>query len=347
MNMLPERRRYSMTLKQEIQELLDRAEKIKHEEYQIVTGYAHDEDSKTSKWLNDVLLLSRHLPVDNPLKFQIEETYKLRRVDKKYPQMCSILRSLLDDKTLEENIMNQFQQVSAEAENALNEIIEHETDENYWPKRFNDMQRREQTIIRGLFGELQKNGLISVLYGCGLPTEIIVNADGYLYEQRKKQIIKPNPQPANASLQQLHKKYDVFLSHANEDKLSYVDELYSIFTALGIRIFYDKAVLEWGDNWKKRILSGTAPSEFAVIVISNNFFGREWTEKELNEFLQRQNETGEKIILPLLYDISIEDLKSHYPQLEDIQAIKSSDKSKEEIAILLAGQLIKRYKGVE
>lgn len=142
----------------------------------------------------------------------------------------------------------------------------------------------------------------------------------------------------------IHKQYDVFISHASSDKESYVDELAQVVKRLGINVFYDKDVLSWGDNWKKTILNGTADSEFAIIVISRNFFGREWTEKELNEFLNRQNEDGQKIILPLLHEISRMDLLDHYPALEEIQYISSRDYSKEGIAILLARELIKRYK---
>jgi hypothetical protein len=143
------------------------------------------------------------------------------------------------------------------------------------------------------------------------------------------------------------KAYDLFLSHANADKLSYVNDLYVIFSKLGIKIFYDKEELSWGDNWKEIILNGTAQSEFAVIVISQNFFGREWTERELNEFLNRQNASGQKIILPLLYNITFSELQDKYPALANIQAIQSEDKSKEEICILLAKELIKRLKGTQ
>ena len=91
-------------------------------------------------------------------------------------------------------------------------------------------------------------------------------------------------------------------------------------------------------------MDGTAQSEFAIIVISNQFFGREWAERELNEFLQQQNENGQKIILPLLHEISFDELKAHYPELEYIQSLKTSDHSKDAIAILLAKELIKRYR---
>lgn len=140
------------------------------------------------------------------------------------------------------------------------------------------------------------------------------------------------------------KQYDVFISHANKDKLDYVDALYQSLRKLGINIFYDSEVLSWGDNWKNVILDGTAKSEFAIIVISKQFFDREWTEKELSEFLARQNESGQKIILPLLYNITLDELKALYPDLVDLQVIRSEDISVGEIAVLLAKELIKRYR---
>ncbi len=139
-------------------------------------------------------------------------------------------------------------------------------------------------------------------------------------------------------------EYDVFLSHANIDKAEIVDELYISLQKLGVKIFYDKMSLEWGDKWKDRILEGTKKAEFAIIVISENFFDREWTEKELYEFLNRQNQNGQKLILPIIHNISNDDLRRKYPAVADIQAIDSKDYSCDEIALLFARQLIQRLK---
>lgn len=141
--------------------------------------------------------------------------------------------------------------------------------------------------------------------------------------------------------------YDVFLSHANKDKLDIVDELNSSLEKLGIKIFYDKKSLEWGDKWKERIIDGTQKAEFAIIVISENFFEREWTEIELKSFLSRQNSDGQKLILPIVHKISNEDLRNKYPSIADIQAIDSKIYSCDEIALLFANQLIKRLKAKE
>ena len=141
-------------------------------------------------------------------------------------------------------------------------------------------------------------------------------------------------------------EYDVFLSHANADKLEFVDELNTSIEHLGVKIFYDKNSLEWGDNWKARILDGINKAEFAIIVISQNFFGREWTEKELYELLNRQARNGQKLILPILHNITIDDLVKKYPSVADIQAISSKDYTCDQIAILFARQLIRRLKNI-
>ncbi|MBP5407043.1 toll/interleukin-1 receptor domain-containing protein [bacterium] len=139
-------------------------------------------------------------------------------------------------------------------------------------------------------------------------------------------------------------KYDVFISHANSDKEEYVNDLKSSIDQLGVNVFYDKDTLQWGDNWKQKMLEGIKNAEFAIIVISKSFFGREWTEKELNDFLERQNSNGQKIILPILHNISFDELKEHYPSIADIQAIESNKYSCDKIALFFAKQLIQRIR---
>ena len=332
--------------------------------------------------------------------------------------------------------------ISKEAENLLFEIIEHESDGNYWAERFEAADHREDTILRGCFKELKDNQLVDTKWADNIPYIITVLKDGYLYQQHKEEQEKTESSSAmgdfkkeltellerasiinSSTLQPLYSKerskntiladiwiddlkpffnkhlrdhvfsqeiecflydrnfqglvdiltrinnnsiidardgvknvripdyqakpfqeFDVFISHANKDKEELVEELYRSLNKLGVSIFYDKESLEWGDNWKDRILNGTKKAEFAIIVISENFFDREWTERELSEFLNRQNRNGQKLILPIIHNITNEQLKSKYPNVADIQVIDSSDYNCDQIALLFARQLIKRLK---
>lgn len=137
-------------------------------------------------------------------------------------------------------------------------------------------------------------------------------------------------------------EFDVFISHANGDKEEFVSGLTDALVKLGISIWYDANTLEWGDNWKLQIANGLKKCRFGIVVISPEFLGREWTEKELRELLQRQNESGEKVILPLLYKMTVEDLKKSYPQVADLQALAVSPGTDvRDIVIAFAKILIK------
>ena len=170
-----------------------------------------------------------------------------------------------------------------------------------------------------------------------------ITPQGLTYFEDKKRVLQEKGQEKTQA-HTARKQYDVFISHASNDKSDYVESLYLTLRRLGISIFYDSDSISWGDNWKQAILDGTAVSEFAIIVISENFFGREWTEKELSNFLNRQNRSGQKIILPVLHNITNQQLGEKYPEVADIQTISSSNFNCEEIALLFAKQYIKRLK---
>lgn len=252
-------------------------------------------------------------------------------------------------------LVSGFQIMDQDAEAVLKAILDaYDGNENNYVGGFDRdvLPRYLQDSVNVEYEKLQMYGMLSsvLLYLSGANLTISERAKTYFADKeaalaRAEEEKKEQRRIAEIeAATHIHKKYDVFISHASKDKEEYVDELNRAVKKLGINVFYDTDVLSWGDNWKQVILDGTADSEFAIIVISKNFFGREWTEKELNEFLGQQNESGQKIVLPLLHGISRRELHEHYPALEEIQYINATDYSKEEIAILLAKELIRRYK---
>lgn len=141
--------------------------------------------------------------------------------------------------------------------------------------------------------------------------------------------------------------YDVFLSHACKNKATLVDSLHGCLAKLGVTVWYDTTELEWGDNWKEKIHEGLQKCQFAIVVLSPEFINREWTEKELFELLNRQDERNHKLVLPLLYNLTIEEMKERYPALESIQvyALSKEDDVKD-ITIKFGRIFIKELKSV-
>ena len=134
----------------------------------------------------------------------------------------------------------------------------------------------------------------------------------------------------------------IFLSHASKDKLGFVDQLYEKINEI-CDVWYDKKKIKTGESIKDKILQGVKSCIIAVLVISKNYFDSEWCEQEIKSLLIRQNKNNENIVIPILYNISVEQLKEKYPLLNgyDVKPIEASI-GISEITIEIAKILIKR-----
>ena len=63
-------------------------------------------------------------------------------------------------------------------------------------------------------------------------------------------------------------KYDVYISHASEDKEDVVTPLADALQEGGLSVWYDDFELGIGDSLRQKIDSGIASSRFAIVVLS-------------------------------------------------------------------------------
>lgn len=125
--------------------------------------------------------------------------------------------------------------------------------------------------------------------------------------------------------------YDVFISHASEDKVPFVDNLVAALTERDVKVWYDRNVLTWGKSIRRNIDLGLQHSKFAIVVLSEFYIKKYWTQKEFNALFALGSKY-EDFILPIWHNISPEMALSFSPMLSDSIAINSSEFSEEEIA---------------
>jgi len=70
--------------------------------------------------------------------------------------------------------------------------------------------------------------------------------------------------------------WDVFISHASEDKARVADPLTEALLAKNLLVWYDTMELKVGDSLRGSIEKGLRESRFAVIILSPAFFGKHW-----------------------------------------------------------------------
>ncbi len=130
-------------------------------------------------------------------------------------------------------------------------------------------------------------------------------------------------------------EFDVFISHASEDKDDFVRPLAEELSGRGIRAWYDESTLKVGDSLRRKIDQGLARSRYGVVVLSSAFFVKNWPQYELDGMVAREMD-GHKVILPIWHKVSKSEVIRFSPTLADKVAINSSLSSIEEIA----GQLM-------
>lgn len=119
------------------------------------------------------------------------------------------------------------------------------------------------------------------------------------------------------------KKYDIFISHASEDKDAIVRPLATILERLTVRVWYDEFSLQLGDSLTASIDKGLQESRYGLVVLSKAFLSKRWPEYEYRSLMTREID-GERAILPLWYNITKEDVKNFSLYLADIKALPIS-----------------------
>lgn len=140
------------------------------------------------------------------------------------------------------------------------------------------------------------------------------------------------------------KEYDVFISHASEDKEAVARPLAEALRENGLSVWYDEFELRIGDSLRRKIDKGIAKSNFGVIVISRDFISKGWTNYELDGLITRTI-NGEQTLLPIWHNVTKREVIDYSPSLADKLARSTTDFTVEEIADEIA-DLIHERKGV-
>ncbi|AWM12444.1 hypothetical protein DI487_00155 [Flavobacterium sediminis] len=123
-------------------------------------------------------------------------------------------------------------------------------------------------------------------------------------------------------MQHTNKDYDFFISHASEDKESFVRPLAQELINIGFKVWYDEFTLKFGDSLFEEISNGISKSKFGLVIISQNFLKKEWTKKELNGLFSKEIFSKENVILPIWLNVSQEEIYKLSPILSDKVAVK-------------------------
>lgn len=132
------------------------------------------------------------------------------------------------------------------------------------------------------------------------------------------------------------REYDVFISHASEDKDSFVNELVDELINKGVSVWYDDKDTVWGSSLREEIDRGLRLSKYGIVVLSPSYIadGKYWTKQELNGLFQMESiESGR--ILPIWHQLTKKEVTNYSPMIADRKAMTT--------AILTPGEIAEEF----
>ncbi|WP_284088508.1 toll/interleukin-1 receptor domain-containing protein [Acinetobacter pittii] len=227
----------------------------------------------------------------------------------------------------------------------LSEISRKEQENAQIQKKLSDLQKKKTDIQNKLLKENQNLAKAEALERKKL--------DALAKKQQKEEIehqkkLKREIESIKASTQSItgataspylditpEPEYDLFISHASEDKDDFVRPLAETLQGLGLKVWYDEFSMRVGDSLRRKIDSGLRNSRYGTVVLSADFIKKEWTNYELDALVAREM-NGHKMILPIWHKITKTDVMNYSPNLADKIALNTSVSTIEEIAHQLA-----------
>lgn len=120
-------------------------------------------------------------------------------------------------------------------------------------------------------------------------------------------------------------EYDLFISHAFEDKNEIAQSMANELVHLGYKVWYDDFSLQLGDSLRPSIDRGLINSRYGVVIFSPAFLNKNWTIYELNSLVQKENLHGEKVILPIWHNVTKHHIAAFSLSMLDRVAANTAD----------------------
>ena len=124
----------------------------------------------------------------------------------------------------------------------------------------------------------------------------------------------------------------VFISHTSSDKDTLVRPLVRALQEHGVDPWFDEGSMRPGDSLVRSIDRGLIDCDFAVIVLSPEFMKRTWPEYEFVSLMSRELHGGRKVVIPVWFNVTRDEVASYSLALADKLAITATGKELFEVA---------------
>lgn len=151
------------------------------------------------------------------------------------------------------------------------------------------------------------------------------------------------------SIDYLNKKMETetpvaFISHDSRDKELIAKRLANGLNSRLCFVWYDEYSLKIGDSLRESIEEGIKNAKKCILILTKNYLNNPgWGKKEFNSIFTREMIYNERIVLPIWFGVTKEEVYEYSPSLADTFALtwpsaenKTEDEFKQEVEQLIS-----------
>jgi RNA-directed DNA polymerase len=141
----------------------------------------------------------------------------------------------------------------------------------------------------------------NAVYGQLAFVKMVRGADDPVFLKLCAKLIDLDPNPSKFVRQMVFgaADYDVFISHASEDKAEIARPIFAACERLGIKAFLDEEHIGWGQSFTKKINTALGAARTVLVVVSSSSVSKEWPLAEINTALAFEV-SGQKTVVPVM-----------------------------------------------
>ena len=118
----------------------------------------------------------------------------------------------------------------------------------------------------------------------------------------------------------VYEKPLAFISHDSRDKNEVARKIATKLQSMLCPVWYDEFTLKIGDNLRDSIEKGLKECKKCILVLSPNFISNKgWTKREFESIFTREIMEERKLVLPVWYGVTKEDVYAYSPSLLNIK----------------------------
>lgn len=141
----------------------------------------------------------------------------------------------------------------------------------------------------------------NVIYGQLAYVKMVRGADDPVFLNLCAKLINLDPNPSRFIRQMVFgaDDYELFISHASEDKPEVARPIFQACEKLGLKAFLDEQHIGWGENFSSKINTALGAARTVLVIVSPTSVTKPWPVAEVNTALSLEI-AGEKSVLAVM-----------------------------------------------